>query len=457
MKSVKKVCCLLSIILILSLTGCEMNTDEADVSDHVQQKNEIQNEDKDPKDGFNTPLPADYEGILSMWGWDDAYFKTVTEAFQEKYPNVKFEYTPIENGDLMQKYKTALITGGELPDIGWAVMAYRAGIFELDMWEPLNQEPYEFDISQVHECVRPQMMNSKEDVCGIEQALAAAGLAYRKDLAKEYLGTDDPKELEAMFPDWQSFIEKGEEIYERSGGEVYLWPGLADAQQFIREQQGVSWIDDDVIRVTDTMKHSLDIVCQFRDSHTSDTLEAWTPEWYEALGKGKHIFTGCATWSVAFEIEQYDPEGKEKGHWGLMSAPEGNILWGGTTLGITKTCKDKRLAWEFIKFATLSTEGAEALNTLGLLTTALKPYEENPALGSYKSPWFGDQDIGRYFLDEIMPDVRTRKMSVNDSVIHEGLNLINASLRKDAGITSEEALQYLKDYLEEELPGYKIE
>lgn len=140
-----------------------------------------------------------------------------------------------------------------------------------------------------------------------------------------------------------------------------------------------------------------------------------------------------------------------------MSAPEGNILWGGTTMGITKTCKDKRLAWEFIKFATLSTEGAEALNTLGLLTTAIRPYEENPDLGSYKSPWFGSQDIGDYFLNEIVPNIRGRKISVNDSVIHEGLNLINVSLRKDPEITSQDALQYLKDYLKEELPDYKIE
>lgn len=188
--------------------GCGKNQREPEVTEKIPKADGQNHENIDWQENYDEPLPADYEGTLSMWGWDDAYYKTVTEAFRKKYPNVKFEYTPVENGDLIQKYKTALITGGELPDIGWAVMAYRAEIFELDMWEPLNQEPYGFDISQVHECVRPQMMNSKRDVCGIEQTLAAAGLAYRRDLAEEYLGTDDPKELEAMFPDWQSFIEK---------------------------------------------------------------------------------------------------------------------------------------------------------------------------------------------------------------------------------------------------------
>ena len=54
-------------------------------------------------------------------------------------------------------------------------------------------------------------------------------------------------------------------------------------------------------------------------------------------------------------------------------------------MGITKTCKDKRLAWEFIKFATLSTEGAEVLNKIGYLTSAKAPYEENPELKVWKS------------------------------------------------------------------------
>lgn len=71
---------------------------------------------------YSEPLPEDYEGTLTMWGWDDPYFEAITKAFNEKYPNVKFEYTPMANGDSLQKYQTALATGTELPDIGWAII-----------------------------------------------------------------------------------------------------------------------------------------------------------------------------------------------------------------------------------------------------------------------------------------------------------------------------------------------
>jgi multiple sugar transport system substrate-binding protein len=202
---------------------------------------------------------------------------------------------------------------------------------------------------------------------------------------------------------------------------------------------------------------SLEIACAFRDNNVVDKLEAWSPAWYASFGEGKHIFAGCATWSVPFTIEPNDPEGESAGHWGLMNAPEGNISWGGTTLGISKTCKDKALAWTFVKFATLSTEGAEALNSIGLLTSAKAPYKEKPELESFKSKWFGDQDLGIMFIGEIVPTIKIRPMNIDDNVIHEALNLVTTSLNNDRSMTAEQAMRQLKEELAMQLPDYTIE
>lgn len=406
---------------------------------------------------YSADLPSDYEGTLTMWGWDDAWFEALTTAFQEKYPNVKFEYTPMANGDTLQKYQTAIAAGTELPDVAWAIIDSRAKVFELDMWEDLSAEPYNFDINEVFDYLHPKMVNSKGQVCGIEQCISPAGFAYRKDLAKEYLGTDDPDELEVMFPTWEAFIEKGKEVYEKSGGEVYMMRGLSDAQQFIREQGGQSWIEDKTIKATDALYRSLELACEMRDNNVVDKLEAWTPAWYASFGEDKHIFAGCATWSVSQNIAPNDPAGEESGHWALMNAPEGDISWGGTTIGISKTCKDKRLAWEFIKFATLSTEGAEALDSIGFMTSAKQPYEDNPELRNMTSAWFGDQNLGEIFLDEIIPNIQIRPMNFDDNIIHETLNLVNTALAGDPNMTADDAMQQLKDELAMKLPEYTVE
>lgn len=406
---------------------------------------------------YDEPLPEDYEGTLTMWGWDEDYYRTITEAFQKKYPNVTFSYTSINHGELAEKYGTALLAEGELPDVGWSIIDSRGEIFELDMWEPLEQEPYCFDLSEVFDYLHPRLVNTKGNVCGIEQSLSPAGLAYRRDLAKKYLGTDDPEELEAMMPDWDSFIEKGREVYEKSGGQVYMCFSLGDLRQFFQEQQEIPWCEGKSIDVEKNFGKTMDLVCRFRDERVSDNLVAWTPEWNKAYGEDNHIFTTCAAWAVQFTIISHDPEGKNLGHWGLMSAPEGNVNLGGTTMGITRTCKDKRLAWEFIKFATLSTEGAQALNSLGLMTPARKPYEECPELKSYKSPWFGDQDIGLYYMDKIVPNIKTRLMTPEDRKIHDSQSLVLNVLNNDRTVTAEEGINMLREELREAFPDFQVD
>ncbi|MCI7812578.1 MAG: extracellular solute-binding protein [Lachnospiraceae bacterium] len=405
---------------------------------------------------YDKPLPSDYEGTLTMWGWDDEYYRTITDAFLKYYPNVTFEYVSLQNRDLVQRYETELVLGGELPDIAWAVVDSRGEAFELDMWEHLDEEPYHFELEEVYDYLHPHLVNSKGNVCGIEQSLSPAGLAYRRDLAKQYLGTDDPRELEEMMPDWQSFIEKGKEVYEKSGGEVYMWSGLGDVRQFLQEQQEKAWTDGNTIDVEGTFGKSIRLVCEFRDEHISDNLISWTPSWNASFEEDHHIFTACASWSVRYTIETYDTEGGSTGRWGLMSAPEGNANWGGTAMGITKTCKDKRLAWEFLRFATLSTEGAEALNSMGLMTAAKRPYEEEPELKSYQSGWFGDQDIGAYYMDNILPNIKTRNLTPEDNVIHDRLSLILNVINKDRTLTADEALDILREELKRELPDFTV-
>lgn len=406
---------------------------------------------------WSQPLPSDYSGTLTSWGWDDTYWNTMTAAFQKKYPNVKFEYTPMANGDTLQKYQTALSTGTDLPDVGWAIVDSRAKVYELDMWEDLSQAPYNFSTDEVLDFTVPRLKNSKGMVCGIEQSITPACFAYRKDLAKEYLGTDDPKELEAMLSTWEDFAAKGKEVNEKSGGKVFMMQSSADAQQFICEQGGQSWITDKTVNMTKALKRSLEVACMLRDSKACDNLEAWSPQWYASFGEDTHIFAGCAPWSVKFNIEPNDPKGESEGYWGLMNAPEGNISWGGTTLGITKTCKDKRLAWEFIKFCTLSTDGAKAMQGMSILTSSKKAYEEDPGLWSFKSAWFGDLDLGQFYSENVIPTINPRPMNYDDNVIRESLNNVNTAIINDSSMTAEGAMEMLKEDLETNLPDYTIE
>jgi multiple sugar transport system substrate-binding protein len=401
-----------------------------------------------------TGIPKDYSCTLTTWGWDQNYWDHVTKAFNKIYPNIKFDFTPVANGDYLQKLQTSMAAGTPLPDIPWAIIESRGRAFELDIWEALNKAPYKMNPNDVFPYLLPIMKNSKGDICGIEQGINPAALAYKRDLAKKYFGTDNPAQLAKILPNWDAFIIKGKEVMAKSEGQVFMMQGIGDIYQIIRDQNPTSWVTKgDTVEATKIFKPLIAKVIHFRDAKILDKLAAWTPGWYASYGQSKHIFAPCATWSPQYVIEPNDPNGK--GDWALMKTPGGNFSWGGTTLGISKQCKHKMAAWEFVKFATLSIEGAKAAHEVAFLTSYKAAYKD-PQFASIKNEWFSSQDIGNYWIKDVAPDIKIRPMSKYDNVIKDSLDLIVTSLNNDSKMNADTAMKKLIEEIKNRAPELTV-
>lgn len=57
-------------------------------------------------------------------------------------------------------------------------------------------------------------------------------------------------------------------------------------------------------------------------------------------------------------------------------------------------------------------------------------------------------------MDRILPNIKTRTLTVQDSVIHDRLGLIVNVLNEDRNISAQEALDLLKSELKKELPDF---
>ena len=135
-----------------------------------------------------------------------------------------------------------------------------------------------------------------------------------------------------------------------------MWFSLEDIRQFTQEQSDMAWVNDGKINVENVFGRSLSLVTRFRDEHISDNLITWTPAWNEALREDRHILLPVQPGPSNPALNQAIRSRKISDA-GADECTGGKCQLGGTSMGITKTCKDKRLAWEFLKFATLSTEG----------------------------------------------------------------------------------------------------
>lgn len=394
------------------------------------------------------------KGTITMWGWDANYIEVVSKEFNKVYPDIKIELTSVGAEDYLQKVQTTMASGGELPDILWGERNFRGKIFEFDIWENLEKEPYNFDKSTVFDYLEPLTSNSKGETIAVEQSLTPGAIAYRRDLAKEYFGTDDPKELEALFPTLDAMIEKGKEIQEKSNGQVYMFSSLGELNEIFTAQSQQPLMDGEVVDVTGKMKEVIENVTKVRDAGIVDKLELWSPQWNASFADGKHIFFPAANWAPQFVIKPNDKEGE--GRWGLMKPPGEMYSWGGTVFGISKTSENKELAWKFINWLLLTQEGAEASKLVNFYVP-LKEVYEDPQFVSSEDPFFAGQDVGKFWIEEIVPEIDVPVLSAYDAVVKDSTNLVLNLLNSDRSVDAEEALEKLITEVKAKLPENKVE
>ncbi|WP_248924593.1 ABC transporter substrate-binding protein [Paenibacillus hamazuiensis] len=396
--------------------------------------------------GQEAGSPENMKATIKVWDWDETFQKTMIPEFNKKYPNIKVEYTVVNPNDYLQKLQSGIASGSDVPDVILSEMAYRGKLFDLDVLDNIEKAPYNFKRAELFDYLIPLLTNSKGELVGVDQQITPAGLAYRRDLAKQYLGTDDPAQLEKMFPDWNAFIAKGVEVKEKSGGKVTMFAGLGDAFGVLRGQNAMEYIKGKEIDLTKRMKSPLETLFQMRNAGILGKLEMNSPAWSSSLAKGENIFYGMAPWGPKWNISANDKEGK--GRWGLVKAPGGGFTLGGTAVSVYKDSKQKQAAWAFINFCYVSDEGTKiALEKFGFTPGVKSFYAKNADLinkGSEFDAFFGGQNLTKYFVEKIVPDLKGQAQTKYESIVDSAFKTLYPLWTQDTGIDADKALEKFK-------------
>ncbi len=423
------------------LSACGSNPEKNEVSNSTQSASTVSSSENSLK------------GTLTAWYWDDADFKNTATIFNKEYPEIKLENTTVAISDYLKKVQTSVAAGMELPDLLYAEISQRGKLFDMNIWEDLEAAPYNFDKSQYFDYVIPTMQNPDGKIVGLEGTLNPAGLTYNRAIAKEYLGTDDPDKIEAMLTDWDALIKIGKQIKEKSGGKIYAFASMGDAQEILEGQSPIPLISGNTFNATETVGKELEVLVKMRDAGIVDKLDAWTPAWSASIGSGKYLFYPCVPWFITSQIEPNDKDSKIS--WGLVTPPGGAFSFGGTTTGITKTSKNKELAWTFMKWNYLSLDGASARKTVGSFVPYKAAYND-PAFASDKNPRFGGQDIGEKFFNQFTKSIKIRPQTKYDASYYEIYDLILKAVNKDNKWDAATALAKYKTELKKKIPDIEI-
>lgn len=306
--------------------------------------------------------PAGEKRVLKVWSFTNE-IRTMAVAFEGFYPDVDVDvvYTmiPMTDGEYQTKLKAAVGTA-DAPDVVALEAAFVKEWVEADFLADLNDLlPLTEELKTFPAVI--QVGTHDGITKGFSYQATPGAFFYRRSMAQECLGTDDPDQVQAMVADIDKFVETAAKIKEcnpdyftvGTSGELFN-PFLANRSQ--------PWIVDGELVIDPMLVEYIHFAKLMRENGYESQAQQWTEGWFAGMsdtlvgadGNPKKIFSYfLPTWGLPYVL--IPNSGDTGGDWAMINGPLA-YQWGGTWVGAMKDSPNLDLAKEFIKFVALNEE-----------------------------------------------------------------------------------------------------
>ncbi|SDC24218.1 ABC-type glycerol-3-phosphate transport system, substrate-binding protein [Pelagirhabdus alkalitolerans] len=375
------------------------------------------------------------------------------EYFEELHDvNVDLQIIPTEN--YVNTLRPALESGSGAPDVFTGEIVYLKDWVNQDYWEDLSQDPYNVDewSDDYMEYVWDLGRDEEGSMRALSWQTTPGGIYYRRSIAEEVLGTDDPDEIGEMFDTVEGLLEVGEMMKEH---DYRLFPDEGSIAPYTNGANPQPWVNEnDELIMTDERMTYFDYAKTLRDEQYTALAPAWSPAWFAS-------FTGPISYNVGWDELDEDEEQTDETEvfavslptWGLHSVLEVEAQetagdWavtngptpyfeGGTWIGMYKDSENHELAFEFIQMLVNDEEFlTEWVSETG---DVLSYYPVMDEIGEdYSNDFLGGQNHYDFFMERA-EEIDASHVTAYDQTIEELFGTqVGAYVEGDA--TQEEAL-----------------
>ncbi|AVR00142.1 sugar ABC transporter substrate-binding protein [Oceanobacillus iheyensis] len=338
------------------------------------------------------------------------------DKFEELH-DVKVDLQIIPTENYTTTLRPALESGKGAPDVFTGEIVYLKDWLEQDYWENLSADPYNVDSweDDYMEYVWDLGKDPEDNVRAVSWQTTPGGIYYRRSIAKEVLGTDDPAEVGEMFSTMEGLMEVGEKMKEKN---YRLFPDEGSIQPYTNGQDPQPWVNEaNELVMTEARLSYFDYAKELRDKQYTALAPAWSPAWYESFvgpisynvgwdelddsakaeDKTEVFAVSLPTWALNSVLKVEAQE--TAGDWAVTNGPT-PYFQGGTWIGMYKDSENKDLAWEFIQMLVHDEEFLTewVTETTGDVLSYI-PVTSKISEG-YEEEYLGGQNHYEFFLEE---------------------------------------------------------
>ena len=356
-------------------------------------------------------------GTGSGGGADDNTIVVWTPAedlkdFAEHYEEatgVNVEVTVIAPADYPTKLNTSLGSRSSEVDVIVGEPQMLPDFFDAGFFADLS----EFDAAAQEKLV-DYIYEAGKDEDGVLRALSyqvtPGSVIYRRDLATEVFGTDDPDEIAKKFSSYDEIVKTAEEL-NAAGYSIF---GDTGALRWFANSEA-PWVKDGELQMTQTRLDYLDAAVELYQNNYVAFAPEWSAAWYASMA-GPLPFN--AGWSELDEVDADAPTTQVFSYvmpsWGALTIRDNaqdnkgkfgvckgvsSFFGGGTFIGVNEFSEKKEAAMDFVEFCTLNEETAEWWIDAsdGDIVSMKSVLEANK---DYENESFGNQKTYAFFMEE---------------------------------------------------------
>lgn len=394
--------------------------------------------------------------VLNIYAWNEQFQERFNKLYADKLPKdveVKWVITPTQNNAYQDKLDKDLPeneNAEEKIDMFAVEADYILKYVNSDVTLDLKS-----DIGLTDDDLKNQYEYTKTIATDENGKLKATSweadpgvFVYRRSIAKEVLGTDDPKEVQNYISDWDKFAQVAEKM--KASGYKML-SGFDDAYRVFSNNVSQPWVNDkDEIVIDPMINKWIDQTKEFTDKGYNNKTSLWSTDWNADQGPAGKVFGFFySTWGVNFTLlgnalETPLAEGGKKevgngifGDYAITYGPA-SYYWGGTWLCAAKGTDNADLVRDIMKTMTGDAESMKKLTVEFEDFANNKQAMEEMSKSGYKSDFLGGQNHLELFL-EVAPKIDMSNVSQYDQGLTESfqasmLDYFNGQVTKEQAI-----------------------
>ena len=393
--------------------------------------------------------------VFNIYAWNEEF-----KGFFEKYYEVPEGVTvnwiinPSNDGVYQDKLDEALLNQEN------AAADDKVDLFlaEADYILKYTDSPYTQDVtaigvtdfSNTYEYTVQAASDSSGVVKGVSFQCCPSALIYRRSIALDVLGTDDPDEVQAQLDSWEKFAA----VAEQAAAKGYMMTASESATYRVFSNNVTSpWVDAaGTLQIDAAIQEWMAQAYDFSQKGYTQTCDIWSDECTAQMyADGKAMCYFGPAWYFNFSMgNAQDAEKGCYGDWAICEGPQAHF-WGGTWLLAATGSDNPTMIADIMNTFINDEEVCSALveNEAQFSNNQAvnAKYAEDPEFGN---DFLGGQNDTAVFV-ELAKNIKFENQTIYDQLLNEGLQGFWREYC-DGTVTEEQAMSNFYSYINEKYP-----